>query len=41
LPDINVDIADTQSNNTTIAGLVLAALGRIPITVGDRVEFTN
>jgi len=41
LPDINVDISDSARDYTTIAGLVLAALGRIPTTAGDRVELAN
>lgn len=41
LPDINVDITDVEGDYTTIAGLVLARLGRIPTAAGDRVELTN
>ena len=41
LPDINVDITDAEGDYTTIAGLVLERLGRIPTAVGDRVELTN
>jgi len=41
LPDINVDIAEAEGDYATIAGLVLAGLGRIPTAVGDRVELTN
>ena len=41
LPDINVDITDAEGDYTTIAGLVLARLGRIPTSAGDRVELTN
>jgi putative hemolysin len=41
LPDINVDVADAEGDFTTIAGLVLARLGRIPTIVGDRVELTG
>lgn len=41
LPDINVEIDDAEGDYTTIAGLVLARLGRIPTAVGDRVELLN
>lgn len=42
LPDINVDVSDAAAGDyTTIAGLVLVALGRIPITPGDRVELAQ
>lgn len=41
LPDINVEIDDAESDYTTIAGLVLARLGRIPTAIGDRVELLN
>ncbi|HME46631.1 transporter associated domain-containing protein [Mycobacterium sp.] len=42
LPDINVDITDAAAGDyTTIAGLVLVALGRIPTMPGDRVELAQ
>jgi putative hemolysin len=42
LPDINVDVTDAVAGDyTTIAGLMLAALGRIPTTPGDRVELAQ
>jgi magnesium and cobalt exporter, CNNM family len=42
LPDINVDVTGAVAGDyTTIAGLMLAALGRIPTTPGDRVELTQ
>jgi CBS domain containing-hemolysin-like protein len=41
LPDINVDISDSARDYTTIAGLVLAVLGRISTTAGDRIELAN
>ena len=42
LPDINVDITDAAAGDyTTIAGLVLVALGRIPTMPGDHVEYAQ
>ncbi len=42
LPDINVDITDAVAGDyTTIAGLILAALGRIPTTPGDHVKLAH
>lgn len=43
LPDIDVDLGlgDGDGDYTTIAGLVLARLGRIPSTVGGRVELAG
>ncbi|TGD89637.1 HlyC/CorC family transporter [Mycolicibacterium sp. CH28] len=41
LPDINVEIFNVRGDYTTIAGLVLARLGRIPTTGGDRVDIPN
>jgi Transporter associated domain len=42
LPDINVDVTDAVAGGyATIAGLVLAALGRLPTTPGDRVELAR
>jgi putative hemolysin len=42
LPDINVDVTDAAAGDyTTIAGLILATLGRIPTTPGDRVELAQ
>ena len=42
LPDINVDVSDAAVGDyTTIAGLVLVALGRIPTTPGDRLELAH
>ena len=42
LPDINVDVTDAVAGDyTTIAGLILTALGRIPTTPGDRVELAQ
>lgn len=42
LPDLGVDLTETpRGNYTTVAGLVLVALGRIPDAAGDRVELTN
>ena len=42
LPDINVGVTDAVAGNyTTIAGLILTALGRIPTTPGDRVELAQ
>jgi putative hemolysin len=42
LPDLGVEITDRPDEDyATIAGLVLAALGRIPQKPGDRVEFTD
>ena len=42
LPDLGVDIADTSRGNyTTVAGMVLEALGRIPAAAGDRVDRQN
>jgi len=42
LPDLGVKIADTSRGDyTTIAGLVLAELGRIPAAAGDRVYREN
>jgi len=42
LPDLGVKIADTSRGDyTTIAGLVLADLGRIPAAAGDRVYREN
>ncbi|MGB8391592.1 hemolysin family protein [Mycobacterium sp.] len=42
LPDINVDITDAAAGDyTTIAGLVLFALGRVPSMPGDRVELAR
>jgi putative hemolysin len=39
LPDINVDITNAAAGDcTTIAGLVLVALGRVPTVPGGRVE---
>ncbi len=39
MPDIGVDLRDAADGDyTTIAGLVLAALGRIPTEPGDRVD---
>lgn len=38
LPDIDVEIDSLRGDYTTIAGLVLARLGRIPSAPGDRVE---
>ncbi|AQT82015.1 hemolysin [Mycolicibacterium litorale] len=38
LPDIDVEIHSARGDYTTIAGLVLARLGRIPSAPGDRVE---
>ena len=42
LSDLGVALADTpRGSYTTVAGLVLAALGRIPAAAGDRVELAN
>lgn len=42
LPDLGVELAEaSRGDYTTIAGLVLTALGRIPNTAGDRVELAN
>jgi putative hemolysin len=42
LPDLGVEISDRPDGDyATIAGLVLAALGRIPQKPGDRVEFAD
>ena len=42
LPDLNVDVTDAVAGDyTTIAGLILTALGRIPTTPGDRVELAQ
>lgn len=42
LPDLNVDVTDAVAGDyTTIAGLILNALGRIPTTPGDRVELAQ
>jgi putative hemolysin len=42
LPDVGVDADDLpQGHNTTIAGLVIASLGRIPAQPGDRVEYAS
>lgn len=42
LPDLGVELAEaSRGDYTTIAGLVLVALGRIPGTPGDRVELAN
>ncbi len=42
LPDLGVDPAETpRGNYTTVAGLILVALGRIPDAAGDRVELAN
>ena len=44
LPDINVDITDDAAaggDYTTIAGLVLVALGRVPSVPGDHVEYAQ
>ena len=42
LPDLSVELAETpRGNYTTVAGLVLVALGRIPATAGDRVELAS
>jgi putative hemolysin len=42
LPDINVDITNAAAGDyTTIAGLVLVALGRVPTVPGDRVELAQ
>jgi len=42
LPDLGVDLAETpRGNYTTVAGLILVALGRIPDAAGDRVELAN
>jgi len=42
LPDLGVELTDTSRGNyTTVAGLVLEALGRIPGTAGDRVDKGN
>jgi putative hemolysin len=42
LPDIGVDLTDaTDGDYTTIAGLLLVTLGRIPNTPGDRVELAQ
>ena len=42
LPDLGVELAETpRGNYTTVAGLVLVALGRIPATAGDRVELAS
>ncbi|MFY9918517.1 MAG: hemolysin family protein [Mycobacterium sp.] len=41
LPDINVDIPDVGNDYSTVAGFVLATLGRIPTMAGDRVELAN
>lgn len=42
LPDIGVDLASVpQGNYTTIAGLVLAVIGRVPTAPGDRVDLST
>jgi putative hemolysin len=42
LPDINIDVSDAPAGDyTSVAGLTLAALGRIPTTPGDRVELAH
>lgn len=42
LPDIGVDLASApQGNYTTIAGLVLAVIGRVPTAPGDRVDLST
>lgn len=42
LPDLGVELADApRGDYTTIAGLVLAALERIPDQPGDRVDLTD
>ncbi|HYO03546.1 MAG TPA: hemolysin family protein [Mycobacterium sp.] len=42
LPDIGVDLSDSpRGDYSSIAGLVLVVLGRIPTCPGDRIEFTN
>lgn len=42
LPDIDVDVTDAGAGDyTTIAGLILVGLGRIPTTPGDRVDFAH
>ena len=42
LPDLGAELAETpRGNYTTVAGLVLVALGRIPATAGDRVELAS
>lgn len=42
LPDINVDVTDAVAGDyTTIAGLILTALGRIPTTPGDRIDLAH
>jgi magnesium and cobalt exporter, CNNM family len=42
LPDIGVEISDLpEGGYTTVAGLVLARLGRIPERPGDRIDLTG
>jgi putative hemolysin len=41
LSDIDVDLPQLDGAYITIAGFVLAALRRIPTTVGDRIELPN
>ena len=42
LDDLGVQLGDApRGDYTTIAGLVLVALGRIPESAGDRVELTD
>lgn len=42
LPDVGVDLVEMPKGDyTTIAGLVVAALGRIPTAPGDRVGLAN
>lgn len=42
LPDVGIDLVGAPPGGyTTIAGLVVAALGRIPTVPGDRIELTD
>lgn len=42
LPDVHVELADAPPGDyATVAGLVLAALGRIPRAAGDRLELAE
>lgn len=42
LPDLNVDLGETtHSGYTTVAGLMLSRLGRLPERPGDRVEIAG
>ncbi|MCX2933123.1 hemolysin family protein [Mycobacterium sp. CVI_P3] len=41
LPDIGIELAEPHGDFTTIAGLVLSRLGRIPTTPGDCVELPD